>query len=241
LVRPHRSTTYVNATLPTQQCGLSVCHTSEPCKNGWTDRDAVWDEDSGGPGNHALDGVDIPHGKGQFWGKWAPNVKYRDFLPWAVQKRLSRSICRLGCGLGWAEGSRSSIVFARWRQCQAQVQSYLLGGTNVPSLEGTLAPSGEYDWPVRLLWRYSLISNYSDHSLTNCSTCHKNYTNLVRHLLYNFQQPTSIELGITLWTLATATSSETSKPHILTKRQHSTLHSGATNGQADATKLNSFK
>jgi len=28
---------------------LSVCLTSEPCKNGCTDRDAVWVEDSGGP------------------------------------------------------------------------------------------------------------------------------------------------------------------------------------------------
>jgi len=28
--------------------GLSICHTSESCKNGWTDRDAVWDVDSGG-------------------------------------------------------------------------------------------------------------------------------------------------------------------------------------------------
>ena len=28
---------------------LSVCHTSEPCKNVCTDRDAVWVEDSGGP------------------------------------------------------------------------------------------------------------------------------------------------------------------------------------------------
>jgi len=27
------------------------------------------------------------------------------------------SICRLGCGLRWAEGSTSSIVFAGWRQC----------------------------------------------------------------------------------------------------------------------------
>ena len=42
---------------------------------------------------------------------------YRDHLPWAVRKRLNRSICRLGCGLGWAKGSTSSIVFARWRQC----------------------------------------------------------------------------------------------------------------------------
>jgi len=34
-----------------------------------------------------------------------------------VQKRLNRSICRIGCGLEWAEGRTSSIVFARWRQC----------------------------------------------------------------------------------------------------------------------------
>jgi len=27
----------------------SVCHTSEPCRNGSSDRDAVWVEDSGGP------------------------------------------------------------------------------------------------------------------------------------------------------------------------------------------------
>ena len=34
-----------------------------------------------------------------------------------MQKRLNRSICHLGHGLGWAEGSTSSIIFARWRQC----------------------------------------------------------------------------------------------------------------------------
>jgi len=31
----------------------------------------------------------------------------------------------------WAEGSMSSIVFTRWRQC-AQLQSYSPGGANVP-------------------------------------------------------------------------------------------------------------
>ena len=42
-------------------------HSSEPCKNGWTDRDAVlWT--ALGPRNHVLDGVQIPHVKGQFWG-----------------------------------------------------------------------------------------------------------------------------------------------------------------------------
>jgi len=43
-------------------------------------------------------------------------------VPLAVQKQLNRSICRLGCGLEWAEGCTSSIVFARWRQCD------LIGG-----------------------------------------------------------------------------------------------------------------
>ena len=50
-------------------------------------------------------------------GKGRPIVKYKDSLPWAVQKRLNRQIYHLYCGLGWAEGSTSSIVFTRWRQC----------------------------------------------------------------------------------------------------------------------------
>jgi len=29
--------------------GLSVCHDREPCKNGGTDRDAVWVVNLGGP------------------------------------------------------------------------------------------------------------------------------------------------------------------------------------------------
>ena len=62
----------------------------------------------------------IPHGKGQFWWIGAPIVKYRigTFVQKrAVQKRLNRSICRIGCGLEWAEGCTSSVIFARWRQC----------------------------------------------------------------------------------------------------------------------------
>jgi len=112
------------------------------------------------PKNQKLGGAQIPLQKrANFLGKEAPIIKCRDFLPWAVQKRLNRSIyssgvnsggpneaqvrlyspgganvpddtlpwvvqkrlnrsvCRLGCGLGWAEGSTSSVVFARWRQC----------------------------------------------------------------------------------------------------------------------------
>jgi len=57
----------------------SVCHTSEPCKNGRTDRAAFWVEDLGGPGNHVLDGgPDAPMGRGKFLGEnGRPIVKYR--------------------------------------------------------------------------------------------------------------------------------------------------------------------
>jgi len=69
-----------------------------------------------GPRNHVLDGVHIPIRRG-ILGERAPIVKYRDFLPWAVQKLLHQSICRLGCGLGWAKGSTNWIGFARWQMC----------------------------------------------------------------------------------------------------------------------------
>jgi len=52
-----------------------------------------------------------------FWWTGAPIVKYRHFLSYAMQKRLNRSIWHFSCGLQWAEGCTSSIVFASWRQC----------------------------------------------------------------------------------------------------------------------------
>ena len=51
LIRSHRSATYVDAAYCYWQSSvvdLSVCHDREPCKNGWTDWDAVWVVDSGG-------------------------------------------------------------------------------------------------------------------------------------------------------------------------------------------------
>ena len=60
----------------------SVCHTSEPCKSGYTDRDAVWVEDLGGQGNNVLEGGPDPlMRKCNFEGrKGRPIVKYRDIL-----------------------------------------------------------------------------------------------------------------------------------------------------------------
>ena len=85
IIRPHRSTTYVDAVYCHRPSSVvcmsvgrsrSVCHTSEPCKNGWTDRDAVWVEDSGRPKGPCIRwGFRSPHGKGQiFGGEWASHA-----------------------------------------------------------------------------------------------------------------------------------------------------------------------
>jgi len=39
--------------------------------------------------------------KRQFWGGGRPIVKYRDCLPWAVQKQLNQRRCSLGCWVSW--------------------------------------------------------------------------------------------------------------------------------------------
>jgi len=53
VIRPHRSSTYVDAVYcygPSSVVCRSVCYTSEPCKNGFSDQGTVcWVEDSGGP------------------------------------------------------------------------------------------------------------------------------------------------------------------------------------------------
>jgi len=56
---------------------LWVCYTSEPCKNGCTDRAAVWVEDLGGPREPCIRwGSRSHHGKGQiFGGEWASHCK----------------------------------------------------------------------------------------------------------------------------------------------------------------------
>ena len=62
-------------------------------------------------------GIKIRHGKGQFWGKGVPVVKYRDFLPWAVPK--TAELIDLPFGL-WTRVGRRKHKFkghigATWR------------------------------------------------------------------------------------------------------------------------------
>ena len=107
-----------------------------------------------GPGNHALDGVQIPPSEGSILGERRAHCKYRVFLPWAVQEQLNRSIFRLDCGLRWAEGSSSSVVFAMWCQCAHKGRH--IGAT------------WEYNWTIRVPMRS--MSNYFDHLLVLLTT-----------------------------------------------------------------------
>ena len=76
--------------------------------------------------------VPIPLWEGAIFGERGDRCKVYGFSAVSCSKRLIRSTCRFGCGLGCAEGSTfkfnriclqmapictSSIVFARWHQC----------------------------------------------------------------------------------------------------------------------------
>ena len=103
-------TTYVDVLCcywPSSVVCHSICRSVclSPEKNGCTNRDAVWVEDLGGPRELCISwGSRSPHEKGQFGGKGAPIVKYRDTLRSPVRKQLNQSWCRLDCGLRLAQG-----------------------------------------------------------------------------------------------------------------------------------------
>jgi len=85
-------------------------------KNDRTNRDAVWAMGSDGPKESCAKWGPDRHGKGQFWGKGAPIVKYRDT---AVTCTKTAEPIDLPFGLWSRVGRRStsSIIFARWRRC----------------------------------------------------------------------------------------------------------------------------
>jgi len=71
-------------------CIVTLC--SHLCKNDLTDQDTMWVVGGDGPKeSYARWGSRSPHGKGQFWGKGAPIVKYRVTLRSPVQKQWNKS------------------------------------------------------------------------------------------------------------------------------------------------------
>ena len=94
-IRPHRRTMYVDAAIPSQtNSSRSVCYSSEPCKNSWTDQDTVKVEDSDRPKEPCIT-----------WGfrcKWAilrgkgrPVVKYSNSTPVGLRRH---ALCEVHTG-----------------------------------------------------------------------------------------------------------------------------------------------
>ena len=107
--RPHRSTMY-----NVHRCGLllptkrPVCHTSESCKNGWTDWDAVRVEDSGRPKEPCV--------------RWGSRLLYGI----VIQQRMSRQKdWRNQAATGWILAFEWKMQYSCFPFCQV-VQKHKL-------------------------------------------------------------------------------------------------------------------
>jgi len=106
--------------------GLSVCHSSDPCKNGWTDRDAVWVEDSGGPKEPCIRwGSRSPYGKGQFWRERScrptchPSQRHMSSSATCAVVALSparneRIRCHVGCDVAFRQITLTTCLIFHW-------------------------------------------------------------------------------------------------------------------------------
>ena len=120
------------------QRGLSVCHSSEPCKNGWTDRDAVWVEDSGGQENHVLEG-----GPDHEWGE--------EIFFLGGRGNPSYSIGPLSCEL-WKNGWTDR--YALWvEDLDGPKESHIIWGPDPPTGRGNF---GKRHAPNA--WRHSDVN-----------------------------------------------------------------------------------
>jgi len=117
----------------------SVCHTSEPCKNGWTDRHAVWVEDLGGPKGHVLDGGSDP--------------------PWEGAMLRGKDVGRLATPRGgkWA---RPPLVL--WWHYRPR------GTSEFVVTRGAMRPFVKLLWPLVNIYFYQLLKDLSSNkSLIN--------------------------------------------------------------------------
>jgi len=132
---------------------LSVCHTSEPCKNGWNNQVAIWVQDSVGPNEPRITwGPDANMGRGNFEGKWANHCKVQGHS--VVICANTAEPIEVPFGLWTRVGRRmhKSVVFARWRQC------VLVGGHVAVTCRITLNHTSTAAMRLR--------SNYFDHLLS---------------------------------------------------------------------------
>jgi len=123
----------------------SACRSSEPCKNGWTNRDAVWVEDSGGPREPRVRWGPNPPAKGQFWGEdgkgsWLQSI---------------RTVCHQLCKSGWTDWHAVLVVDLDGTK-EARIPSW---GAHWRHLVNRVKPSTCTSGDTAFLW------NYFDHLL----------------------------------------------------------------------------
>ena len=124
---------------------------SHLCKNGWTNRDAIWVEDLGRPKEACIWWCWIHHAKGQLLGKGTCPGMRRHF---AVSCAKIAELIDLPFGLG-TQVSRRKHKF----NCICQVAPMCLHGSAHWRLPAN------YGWTAHLCRRCSLMSNYFDHFL----------------------------------------------------------------------------
>jgi len=89
--------------------GLSICNDHEPCKNSWTDPDAVSDVDSGGPKELCIRwGADPSIGRGNFEGRWLQDFPTCSRSPFPVAPSSFR--CMLSTSIPTGRLQKQSSV-----------------------------------------------------------------------------------------------------------------------------------
>jgi len=121
--RPHCSTTHIDAVSccqPSSMVCLSVCHSNEPCKNGWTNRDAVWAEDSGRPKEARLRRESrSPIARGNFE---VPIVKYTDCVHHVVSCAKMAELIKMSFGIWtWVGPSNYVLDGVHISACQGAI------------------------------------------------------------------------------------------------------------------------
>jgi len=125
IIRPHHSTRLMQPILTdgvAWSVGRLVWHDLEPCKNGWTVQDAVWDLDSCGLKEpYVIDGGPDPRTwRGNFEGKKGPAQDMSS--NWYTQLtegrigvvQMSTGVYKMGCILA-QPGEYNWTVRVRWR------------------------------------------------------------------------------------------------------------------------------
>jgi len=202
----HCSTTYVDAaycyrpsSMVCLSVGWSICHSSEPCKDGSTDRDAVCIEDSSGSkeADPACKGVTFKwknmfgHAQ-QYSAVSCATMAEPIEMPFGLCTRVGpRKHVLDGVKIPCVKGHFLGEGHAQWHSALAIGCAKMAEAIEMPfglwtrvgrwkhvlhEVGCTLATTGEYDWAVYVLRWCGLMSSYFDHWL---------YMLLVKYSVYD--------------------------------------------------------